>query len=119
MTGTVGHRVLLGARALIASPQRWTRRVLASTEDGRPLMWHDREAGRWCAVGAILRAAYDLVGDKDLAARIADEVIGTLPLGLSAINDGKGHNAVLAVFDRSLAAQQATNCWVPEASQSA
>jgi hypothetical protein len=104
MTATARKKLLLNARALIADPAHWTRGVLACTGNGRPVMWHDREACRWCALGAIQRAASDLLGDEKQSMRVADEVINSwFPRNLSAVNDTQGHAAVLELFDKALA----------------
>jgi hypothetical protein len=104
MTLSLHYQVLRNARALIEEPTRWTRGVLGRAASGRPVMWHDEEACRWCALGAINRAAYDLVGDKEQAEGIADEVIAScFPHNLSWINDKNGHAAVLKLFSDALA----------------
>jgi hypothetical protein len=78
--------------------------VLASTSSGHPVLWHDEQAHRWCALGAINRAAYDLMGNRQGAEEIADEVIATyFPANLSWINDREDHAAVLKLFDGALA----------------
>jgi len=110
MATTVQKQVLINARALIADPAHWTMWMLACTEKGRPVTWHDPSARRWCAVGAIHRAAYDLVGDRRQAMRIANEVVNNVyphawyRRGLPAVNDSQGHTAVLGLFDKALAA---------------
>jgi hypothetical protein len=105
MTLTVHQQVLGAARALIQDHTRWTRGVLSRAASGRPVMWHDQEACRWCAVGALNRAAYDLVRDKERAAQIADEVLeACFPANITWINDTQGHAAVLELFNRSLRA---------------
>jgi len=110
MTTTVQKQVLINARALIADPAHWTRGTLACTANGRRVAWHDQSATKWCALGAIYRAAYDLVGDPKEAMRIGNEVArsisrtrwfgGRLPI----MNDTRGHTAVLAAFDKALSA---------------
>src|SRR5215470_5324661 len=72
MTTTAHKRVLMNARALISSRAHWTRSKLACTADGRRVEPHDPSAAKWCAMGAILRAAHDLVGDGEEARRIGD-----------------------------------------------
>ena len=110
MTTTVQKQVLINARALIANPQHWTTRTLACGADGRHVEWHDRSASKWCAVGAIYRAAYDLVGNQKEAMRIGDKVANSIcrrrwfGTALPTVNDAQGHAAVLAVFDKALAA---------------
>ena len=108
MTTTVQKQVLINARALIADPAHWTRGTLACTAHGLPVAWHDQSATKWCALGAIYRAAYDLVGDPKEAARIGNQVAKSISrsrwLGgrLPIMNDTRGHTAVLAAFDKAL-----------------
>ena len=70
MTTTVQHQVLINARALIADPSKWTTGTLACDAEGHSVAWHDGSARKWCAQGAIYRAAYDLVGDQKKAVSI-------------------------------------------------
>ena len=110
MTTTVQKQVLINARALIADPAHWTSCTLARAADDHVVDWYDPSATKWCAQGAIYRAAYDLVGDQNEATRIGNEVAKNIyrPRWLFAnlpnINDRHGHAAVLAVFDKALAA---------------
>jgi hypothetical protein len=105
MTLTLRQQVLRDARTLIEDHTHWTRGVLSRAASGRPVMWHDPEACRWCAVGALNRAAYDLVRDKERAGQIADEVlVACFPPNLTWINDTQGHAAVLELFSQSLRA---------------
>ena len=110
MTTTVQKQVLINARALIADPAQWTRGTLACTANGRTVEWHAQSATKWCAMGAIYRAAYDLVGDPKEAMRIGNKVAKSIRPnrwirgGLPVINDVRGHAAMLAVFDKALQA---------------
>jgi hypothetical protein len=109
MTTTVQKQVLIKARALIADPDHWTRNVLARNAAGYSVHWCDPAATKWCAVGAIYRSAYELVGSKQEGARIGKEVAkGIAPIwfgrSLMTVNDMRGHAAVLARFDKALAA---------------
>ena len=71
MTTTLQNQVLINARALITDRAHWTSGMLACAANGRPVHWHDPSAHRWCAVGAIYRAAFDLVGNqKDRCASV-------------------------------------------------
>jgi hypothetical protein len=110
MTTTVQKQVLINARALIADPAHWTRGTIARTANGRKVEWHDQSATKWCAMGAMYRAAYDLVGDQKQAVRIGNDLANSirprrwLRGGLPLINDARGHTVVLAVFDKALQA---------------
>ena len=110
MTTTVQKQVLINARALIADPAHWTSRTLACTAEGQSVAWYDPSATKWCAQGAIYRAAYDLVADQKEATRIGNEAAKNiyrprwLFVSLAIVNDRQGHAAVLAVFDNALEA---------------
>jgi len=108
MTTTIQKQVLIKARALIADPDHWTRSVLARNAEGHSVHWCDPSATRWCAVGAIYRTAYELVGNEKEATRLGEEVARRVaPIwfcrSLMTINDIRGHASVLAKFDRALA----------------
>ena len=107
MTTTVQKQVLINARALIADRARWTRCTFACTASGHQVVWYAQTATKWCAIGALYRAAYDLVGDPKEATRIGNEVAKSVCprrwLGsLSTVNDWRGHAAVLKTFDKAL-----------------
>jgi hypothetical protein len=111
MSTTVQKQVLINARALITDRAHWTTGMLACTSNGRLVEWHDRSAAKWCALGALYRAAYDLVADRNEAIRIGDQLAMSISPprwlrgGLPAKNDGRdGHTAVLGLFDKALAA---------------
>lgn len=108
MTTSVQRQVLINARALIVDPTHWTTGMLARTADGDPVDWHDHSAARWCAMGAIYRAAYDLIGDLKESIPVANEAAKRVcPArwfrgGLTAVNDTRGHAVVLTAFDKAL-----------------
>jgi hypothetical protein len=60
-----------------------------------------------CALGALLRAAFEITQDHraayDLAIRAMRPLHGTATL--VKVNDVRGHAAVLALFDEVIAAQ--------------
>ena len=108
MTTTVQKQVLINARALIADPARWTQHMYACTATGQKVSWYDQSAKKWCAMGALYRAAYDLLGDPKEAMRVANAAAKSIRPrrrfrgGLPALNDTRGHAAVLAAFDVAL-----------------
>ena len=114
MSTTIQKLVLINARTLIADPQRWTRGTLARSQEGQEVSWADRSAHRWCAMGAIYRAAYDLLGDANKAGNVGNDVVrSTIPPGVSqlrgylaTLNDHKGHAAVIGAFDQALTADR-------------
>ena len=114
MSTTIQKLVLINARTLIADPQHWTRSTLARSREGEEVSWADRSANQWCAMGAIYRAAYDLLGDANKSARVGNDVVrGIIPPGVSqlrgylaTLNDRGGHAAVIGAFDRALSADR-------------
>jgi hypothetical protein len=109
MAATIQKQILIGARALIANPTHWTQGTLARTAREQPVAWHKRTANKWCALGALYRAGYDVLGDKGKAMHIAGEITDSiyprryLRSALPTLNDCQGHAAVLAAFDRAMA----------------
>lgn len=110
------------ARALISAPEAWldgTHRgnvtACATTREGAPVSPGDQRAVRFCAVGAIGRAAgcEPQVDETEIAAlspameeagRIADRLLGAAADGrwIGLVNDDETHAAVLATFDRAI-----------------
>ena len=86
MSTSIQRLVLINARTLIADPQHWTRGTLARSREGGEVSWADRSAHRWCAMGAIYRAAIDLLGDANKAAAVGSDVVrSTIPPGVSQL----------------------------------
>jgi hypothetical protein len=74
MARTLGKQVLISARTLIADPARWTTGALARDTDGSQVEWNGQSASKWSAIGAIYRAAYDLIADAKEAERIGNDI---------------------------------------------
>jgi hypothetical protein len=106
MSKPLSRPIIERARALIADEAHWCRAALARDERGWPTDPTDATALKRCAYGALVAAAFELVGDLKhahiLADAVAKEVHG--PSSLINTNDSEGHAAVLAVFDKALAA---------------
>ena len=103
------------ARGLVDDPRTWTQYAIARTGNNRHCEPTDAKAARYCAYGAILRAAGDVAGEHDRSQRLADQA-AMLVTGrdnpfvafedLIAINDGPratARKAVVELFDRALA----------------
>jgi hypothetical protein len=97
-------QVIARARELIADKKHWTREAYARDLNSHPCDPLEKSAVRFCAVGALQRAAWDLgVGPGPLDE--ANTVLRSLNVVcMPWLNDNKGHAAVLALFDRGLAA---------------
>ncbi len=93
----------------LSSEERgWTRGELAETDRGRSCRVTDRRALKFCAMGALIRAALTFNDHDLLKARCDAEAIAFALLRgavlLTSINDFQGQKAVLKVFDKALAA---------------
>jgi hypothetical protein len=106
--------VLELARALVADQGSWTRHALARTGNNRQCDPTDAKAVRFCAHGALVRAAYDLTADRHQANQLADQVAMWITGRVSVkhaqhalwwLNDeGRdSRTAVLRLFDKCLA----------------
>jgi hypothetical protein len=114
MSKPLVQQVAERARGLIADPRTWTQFAIARTGNHRHCEPNDAKAVRFCAYGAILRAAYDIAGSEAPALRVADQVAMRMmghdsPYSafeeLIAVNDGPragARAAVLALFDKVL-----------------
>jgi hypothetical protein len=79
------------------------------------------EAQRFCAVGALIVAAYDLTGDHERAHRLGWQVAGMIAEAaqlhraddgeagwrLTRLNDSRGQAAVLRAFDTLIGQRRA------------
>jgi len=98
--------VLRGARGLIADPERWTRQTNARDANGDAIHPCQSGATRWCASGALIRAAARGHVLGEVKARRALEA--ATPLSLVSVNDKCGHQRVLALFDWAIARLEKT-----------
>ena len=107
-------QVVERARALLGDSGGWTQHAISRRGNNRQCEPTDAGAVRFCAYGAILRAAHDLACDDDQAQRLADRtamfIVGhDTPYSafehLIAINDGPrptSRKAILELFDEAL-----------------
>ncbi len=114
MSKPLVQQVAERARSLIENPRSWTQYAIARTGNNRHCEPSDAKAARYCAYGAILRAAHDIAGTDEQAQRLADQA-AMLIMGrdspytafeeLIAVNDGhrgSARKAVLELFDKAL-----------------
>jgi hypothetical protein len=95
--------VLTRARDLIV--KGWTKNHLAANEAGAQVTFNSREACKFCAWGAVLRAEYDL-GDIHSEATITLEE--TAGREIVNFNDKKrSSKPVIALFDKAIAKLEA------------
>jgi hypothetical protein len=113
-------RVLTDARTIIADRRRRARGREAVAADGSQCDPCASDAQRFCAVGALICAAYDLTGDHEQAHELGWKVAGLIAdaaklprldnepgWSLALLNDRRGQAAVLRAVD-SLIGQRRT-----------
>ena len=101
-----GIHILERARALIADEQHWCRRHLGEDRNGISVSPTSASAVKWCGLGAVIAAAYQLTHDFDAADQLGREALRPRHGAATVIhvNDTRGHAAVLALFDEVIAA---------------
>jgi hypothetical protein len=113
--------VLLNARTIVADRRLRLLGAEAVTADGRECDACADGAVRFCAIGALIRAAYMLTGDHEQAHRVGWQVAGLVATAanlrrvnedepgwsLAVLSDRRGQAAVLRAFD-ALIAQRRT-----------
>ena len=105
MSKPLTRPIIEQARVLIAHENHWCRAALARDKRGFQVDPTDAKARQRCALGALIAAAFELVGDVKQAHNLAEAVAREIRCCSSLINtnDTEGHAAVLALFDKALA----------------
>ncbi len=101
--------VIQRARDLISDEQNWCYGTHARGRGGFPVSVKHPDARRFCAMGALLRAASEVCSTAKDADNLAKDIANMIsPSGsLVFINDHRGHAAVLSLFDQAIATLQA------------
>jgi len=107
MSSGLEKQIIARALELIVEQEHWTREVLARTASEQPCSWSDPRAAKFCAVGALNRAAMEAVkGWGCSRAMEAQEFVmaaGNKPGDeLLQINDNEGHAAIVTMFRAAL-----------------
>jgi hypothetical protein len=107
MTSDLEKQIITRALDLIAEPEHWTQGVLARTSIDLPCSWSDPYAAKFCAVGALNRAATEAIkGWGCSRAMEAQDFIMAANNrqgdALLDINDEEGHSAVIGLFKTAL-----------------
>jgi hypothetical protein len=122
MTQPLIDRVLHDARIIIADRRRRLRDFEAVGADGRECDPCGDEARRFCAVGALIHAAYCLTGDHDHAHRLGWQIASMIAdaaklrcvdgsdggWALAFVNDTRGQAAVLRAVDALIGQRRKT-----------
>lgn len=110
MAKSLQHQIIVRALELISDESRWTEGALARDYHRRSCQAIALEAVRFCAVGALERAAYELLGDIAEPLFLADientvlAANGYKSRTLAQINDQQGREAVIELFKTALTA---------------
>ena len=105
--------VLLNARTIVADRRLRLLGAEAVTADGRECDACDDDAPRFCAIGALIRSAYMMAGDREQAHRLGWKVASLVAKAanlrrvdedepgwsLAVLSDRRGQAAVLRAFD--------------------
>lgn len=94
--------ILRRAKQLISKPENWTTKKLARNPRGEACGYYKPDAVRFCAQGALLRAARELDGWGDYAGASIILSDSTPSKNAIILNDQGPHEAVLAMFDRAI-----------------
>lgn len=104
--------ILRRARKRISDPKRWTQGQMARKATGTGVAAKNADACKWCAVGAIRKAA-----PKERGAHHAHRLLSTAShklfgVGPIQVNDGRleigkvpraaAHQSILAALDRAI-----------------
>lgn len=100
-------QILVDARAIIDTPNKWRQGKLATDKDNQPVPFYSNKAERFCSVGAIYRATgseYITPSRKAITALFC-----SIPLDYDSVyefnDDTKTtHSDVLRVFDLAIEA---------------
>ena len=107
MAKPLHDQVIVRALAIIEDGSRWTKGNLARLSNGVECPCFDPRAERFCAAGALYRAACELSGANSwLLAKEAEQCVlmrnGWRHLSLPNVNDIEGHEYVVAMFRKSV-----------------
>jgi hypothetical protein len=106
MAKPLQHQIITRALEIISDEKKWTRGSMARMADGKACACLDPLAVRFCAVGALYRAAGELLSsngfDRALEAEHLVLAASKELHGLPSINDVDGREAVIAMFKVAL-----------------
>ena len=107
MVSGLEKQIIARALEIISLRERWTRETWARTSNYQPCNWADSAAVKFCAAGALNRAAIEVVKGWGCSRAIAAEELimaanERVGEGLPKINDEEGHEVVVAMFKTAL-----------------
>jgi hypothetical protein len=109
MAKTLQHQIIEGALHILSEEEHWTRCSMARNSAGDPCSVWDPAAVRFCAIGAMWRAAYEVTGDLEILPLVEDTAKQVVASNgrvdpLQTLNDLEGHAAVVQMFKNALVA---------------
>jgi hypothetical protein len=109
MAKTLQRQIIEGALHLLSDEEHWTRCSMARDIAGYPCSVWDPAAVRFCALGAMWRAAYELTGNLEVFPLVDDIAMKVIARNgradsLQTLNDLEGHAAVVQMLQTALAA---------------
>ena len=75
MSRPLKTQIVEKARALIADEKHWCRHHLAEDGNGISVSPTSASAIKWCALGAVIAAAYQLTHNPDVAYEVGYQVL--------------------------------------------
>jgi hypothetical protein len=102
MAKSLQHQIVSRALQLVSDNRTWTQNAIARTATDDPCSFMHPKAVKFCAIGALHRAVFELTGALDfkLAHAAVREVSNYLELPY--INDVRGREAVVQLFSKAL-----------------
>jgi hypothetical protein len=96
MTQPLDVQIARRARQLLSDQRHFCTFAVARTHDQRPCSPLSPSAARWCARGALVKAAFEFVGDTKQAWALGQACEGKIFPGFAPrFNDKRGHRAVV------------------------
>ena len=98
-------QIIENAKELIQDERHWCRGYLATDDHGLGANPTGEQAVKYCALGALIAAAYQLTNNHTSARELARNALWPLCENetLVLLNDYQGHAAVLALFEEAIA----------------
>jgi hypothetical protein len=99
--------VIAGALEIMAAPETWTRGTLARDAQGASVSPFAPDAVRFCAIGALRNAAFQVMeGNECAAMQLAGAIefeVFAMGRSLEFVNDGGGREAAVNLLRKELA----------------
>ena len=99
--------VIADALEIMATPETWTRGTLARDAQGAPVSPFAPGAVRFCAIGALRNAAFQVMqGNASAGMQLAGAIefeIFAMGRSLECVNDGGGREAAVSLLRKELA----------------